>query len=123
MKLKTHLVTVPWLGLALAAGALVAPPSLAQEHPGAGVETLATGAPNEDGNVPAAQAIHDAQLQYGSAAAAHWVLYQRLRVRNAPVLPPGADCPGEEHRSAPKSPAGTATDRPDRVEPTVGETR
>lgn len=95
MNLKKHLATVLWLGLALAASAMAAPPSPAQGHVGGVVTSLVTGEAQEDGNVSAAQAISDAESQCGSAGAAHWALYQRLRDRSAPALPPRPDFSGD----------------------------
>ncbi|HFF8538765.1 TPA: hypothetical protein ACGEYK_002923 [Raoultella ornithinolytica] len=94
MNLKKRLATVLWLGLALAASTMAAPPSPAQGHVGGGVTSLVTGVAQEDGDVSAAQAIRDAELQCGSAGAAHWALYQRLRDRSAPASPPRPDFSG-----------------------------
>lgn len=95
MNLKKRLATVLWLGLALAASAMAAPPSPAQGHVGGGVTSLVTGVAQEDGDVSAAQAIRDAESQCGSAGAAHWALYQRLRDRSAPASPPKPDFSGD----------------------------
>lgn len=95
MNLKKRLATVLWLGLALAASAMAAPPSPAQGHVGGGVTSLVTGVAQEDGDVSAAQAIRDAESQCGSAGAAHWALYQRLRDRSAPASPPRPDFSGD----------------------------
>ena len=95
MNLKKRLATVLWLGLALAASAMAAPPSPAQGHVGGGVTSLVTGGAQEDGDVSAAQAIRDAESQCGSAGAAHWALYQRLRDRSAPASPPRPDFSGD----------------------------
>ncbi|MDP2962382.1 MAG: hypothetical protein Q8N54_06440 [Sulfurimicrobium sp.] len=95
MNLKKRLATVLWLGLALAASAMAAPPSLAQGHVGGGVTSLFTGVAQEDGDASAAQAIRDAESQCGSAGAAHWALYQRLRDRSAPASPPKPDFSGD----------------------------
>lgn len=95
MNLKKRLATVLWLGLALAASAMAAPPSPAQGHVGGGVTSRATGEAQEDGDVSAAQAIRDAESQCGSAGAAHWALYQRLRDRSAPASPPRPDFSGD----------------------------
>lgn len=95
MNLKKRLATVLWLGLALAASAMAAPLSPAQGHVGGGVTSLVTGVAEEDGDVSAAQAILDAESQCGSAGAAHWALYQRLRDRSAPASPPRPDFSGD----------------------------
>lgn len=95
MNLKKRLATVLWLGLALATSAMAAPPSPAQGHVGGGVTSLATGEAQEDGDVSAAQVIRDAESQCGSAGAAHWALYQRLRDRSAPPSPPRPDFSGD----------------------------
>lgn len=95
MNLKKRLATVLWLGLALVASAMAAPPSPAQGHVGGGVTSLVTGVAQEDGDVSAAQAIRDAESQCGSAGAAHWALYQRLRDRSAPASPPRPDFSGD----------------------------
>lgn len=95
MNLKKRLATVLWLGLALAASAMAAPPSPAQGHVGGGVTSLVTGVAQKDGDVSAAQAIRDAESQCGSAGAAHWALYQRLRDRSAPASPPRPDFSGD----------------------------
>ncbi len=95
MNLKKRLATVLWLGLALAASAMAAPPSPAQGHVGGGVTSLVTGEAQEDGDVSAAQAIRDAESQCGSAGAAHWALYQRLGDRSAPASPPRPDFSGD----------------------------
>lgn len=95
MSLKKRLATVLWLGLALAASAMAAPPSPAQGHVGGGVTSLVTGVAQEDGDVSAAQAIRDAESQCGSAGAAHWALYQRLRDRSVPASPPRPDFSGD----------------------------
>lgn len=94
MNLKKRLATVLWLGLALAASAMAAPPSPAQGHVGGGVTSLVTGVAQEDGDVSAAQAIRGG-IAYGSAGAAHWALYQRLRDRSAPASPPRPDFSGD----------------------------
>ncbi|ACK53775.1 hypothetical protein [Thauera aminoaromatica] len=94
MNLKKHLATVLWLGLALAASAMAAPPSPAQDHDGGVVMSFVTGEAQEDGNVSAAPAISDAESQCGSAGAAHWALYQRLRDRSVPASPPKPDFSG-----------------------------
>ena len=60
MNLKKHLATVLWLGLALVASAMAAPPSPAQDHDGGVVMSFVTGEAQEDGNVSAAPAISDA---------------------------------------------------------------
>lgn len=95
MNLKKRLATVLWLGLALAASAMAALPSLAQGHVGGGVTSLVTREAQEDGDVFAAQAIRDAESQCGSAGAAHWALYQRLRDLSAPASPPRPDFSGD----------------------------
>ena len=95
MNLKKHLATVLWLGLALVASAMAAPPSPAQDHDGGVVMSFVTGEAQEDGNVSAAPAISDAESQCGSAGAAHWALYQRLRDRSAPASPPRPDFSGD----------------------------
>ena len=95
MNLKKRLATVLWLGLALAASALAASPSPAQGHVGGGVTSLVTVEAQEDGDVSAAQAISDAESQCGSAGAAHWALYQRLRDRSVPASPPRPDFSGD----------------------------
>jgi len=95
MNLKKHLATVLWLGLALVASAMAAPPSPAPGHVGGGVTSLVTGVAQEDGDVSAAQAIRDAESQCESAGAAHWALYQRLRDRSAPASPPRPDFSGD----------------------------
>lgn len=95
MNLKKRLATVLWLGLALATSAMAAPPSPAQGHVGGGVTSLATGEAQEDGDVSGTQAIRDAESQCGSAGAAHWALYQRLRDRSAPASPPRPDFSGD----------------------------
>ena len=77
MNLKKHLATVLWLGLALVASAMAAPPSPAQDHDGGVVMSFVTGEAQEDGNVSAAPAISDAESQCGSAGAAHWALYRK----------------------------------------------
>ena len=94
MNLKKRLATAPWLGLALAASAMAASPSPAQGHVGGGVTSLVTVEAQEDGDVSAAQAISDAESQCGSAGAAHWALYQRLRDRSVPASPPKPDFSG-----------------------------
>lgn len=95
MNLKKRLATAPWLGLALAASAMAAPPSPAQGHVGDSVTSLVTGVVQEDGDVSASQAIRDAQSQCESAGAAHWALYQRLRDRSALASPPRPDYSGD----------------------------
>ena len=95
MNLKKRLATVLWFGLASVASAMAAPPSPAQGHVGGGVTSLVTGEAQEDGDVSAAQAIRDAESQCGSAGAAHWALYQRLRDRSAPASPPRPDFSGD----------------------------
>lgn len=95
MNLKKHLATVQWFGLALAASAMAAPPAPAQNHDGGVVTSLVKGEAQEDGNVSAAPAISDAESQCGSAGAAHWALYQRLRDRSAPASPPRPDFSGD----------------------------
>ena len=95
MNLKKRLATVLWFGLALVASAMAAPASPAQGHVGGGVTSLVTGEAQEDGDVSAAQAIRDAESQCGSAGAAHWALYQRLRDRSAPASPPRPDFSGD----------------------------
>lgn len=95
MNLKKRLATVLWLGLALAASAMAAPPFPAQGHVGGGVTSLVTGEVQEDGDVSGAQVIRDAESQCGSAGAAHWALYQRLRDRSAPASPPRPDFSGD----------------------------
>ena len=64
MNLKKHLATVLWLGLALVASAMAAPPSPAPGHVGGGVTSLVTGVAQEDGDVSAA--IATAQAFMGS---------------------------------------------------------
>lgn len=93
MNLKKRLATVPWLGLALTVGTIAAPLSPAQDQVDGGVTSLVRGEARKDGDVSAA--IRDAESHCGSAAAAHWALYQRLRGRSVSVSPPRPDFSGD----------------------------
>lgn len=95
MNLKKRLASVLWLGFATALGAMAAPPSPAQGHVDGAVTSLAMGKAQMGEDESAAQAIHDAESQCGSAGAAHWALYQRLGDRSAPASPPRPDFSGD----------------------------
>lgn len=95
MNQKKRIATVLWLGSALAASAMAAPPSPAQGHVGGGDTSLATGETQEDGDVSAGQAIPDAESQCWSPGATHWALYQCLRDRSAPASTPRPDFSGD----------------------------
>lgn len=93
MNLKKRLVTVPCLGLALTVSTIAAPLSLAQDQADGGVTNLVRGKARKDADVSAVS--RDAESHCGSAAAAHWALYQRLRGRSLPVSPSGPDFSGD----------------------------
>lgn len=86
MSLKKRFAAVLWLSLVW-----TAPLSPAQGLVVDGVASSITGEAQEDGDV---QAIRGAEAQCRSADTTHWGLYQCLRDRSTPALPPRPDFSG-----------------------------